>query len=324
MNDRPLISVLMPAYNHERYVEASVRSVLEQEEHRIELLVADDGSRDATWSILQSLRPECERRCERVEMFTQENQGICMTLNRLCERARGEFIALIASDDMFLPGAFSALVEPMLADESVGLVVGQNELMDAEGRRCYWDERRSLVYDEKSARYRTFNEQALESVGLTAGDADFGTYARLLRGNHVANGLMIRRSVLLKVLPYRREAPLEDWWFHLQLSKIARYREIPTHTFRYRWHAANTVKQSERIERMAIATLIWEARHVHELPDSKWAQTFDRETATERTVWSLGPWLRMVKRRDVWRKQSVLCWGCHEWVWHERRYEVEI
>lgn len=322
MNEFPLISVLIPAYNHEKYVESCVKSVLEQDWPRIELVVIDDGSRDATWNILQSLRTDCEKRCERVEMVTQENQGTCVTLNRLCEKARGDFVALFASDDMYLPGALSAMAAKMMNDESIGLVVGQCELMDGSGKRCYWDERRNVVYDEKSARYRTLNEHAIECVGLKNDDEDFGTYAKLLHCNHIANGFLVRRSALLKVLPYRREAPMEDWWFHLQLSKIVRYKTIPEHTFRYRWHANNTVKRSKLLERMAIATLMWEARHVRELQDPKWAKIFDKETNTERTVWRVGPWLRMVKRKNVWRKQSVLCIGAREWVWHERYFKV--
>ena len=138
MNSPSLISILVPAYNHERYVETCVRSVLEQDWPRIELIVIDDGSRDGTWQVLQGLKSECERRCERVVMQTQENQGTCVTGNRLYDLMRGEFSMTIASDDALLPGALSALVKPMLQDPEVGAVVGQNVLMDDAGRLFYW------------------------------------------------------------------------------------------------------------------------------------------------------------------------------------------
>lgn len=88
-NDNSLISILIPAYNHERYVETCVRSVLEQDWPNVELLVVDDGSKDATWAKLQGLKAECERRLARVEMVTQENRGTSFTWARLRDMARG-------------------------------------------------------------------------------------------------------------------------------------------------------------------------------------------------------------------------------------------
>jgi len=76
MSTSALISVAMPAYNHARYVEAAVRSVLEQDWPRLELVVIDDGSSDATWEVFQHLRPECEARCERAVMMRQANAGL--------------------------------------------------------------------------------------------------------------------------------------------------------------------------------------------------------------------------------------------------------
>ena len=61
-NDNSRISILIPAYNHEKFVEGCVRSVLKQDWPSVELLVVDDGSKDATWAKLQGLRVECERR----------------------------------------------------------------------------------------------------------------------------------------------------------------------------------------------------------------------------------------------------------------------
>ena len=248
MTPSPLISVLMPAYNHGRYVEASVRSVLSQDWPRVELLVVDDGSTDDTWDKLQSLRAECESRCERVEMRRQGNSGTCATLNRLLAAAHGEFVGVLASDDMYLPGAFAALAAPLAADPSTGLAVGQNQLVDGDGRRCYWDGDRNTVYDESKAAFRTLNEQMAAERGVSGDSPAFGTYAGLLRTNHVANGALIRRACLDMIEPCSPRTPLEDWWIMLQLSKVARMKSVDAPTFAYRWHATNTVRQSARME----------------------------------------------------------------------------
>ena len=248
MTSAPLISVLMPAYNHGRYVEAAVRSVLAQDWPRVELLAVDDGSSDDTWEKLQSLRPECEARCERVEMWRQENCGTCATLNRLLAAARGEFAGVLASDDMYLPGAFAALAGPLVADPSVGLAVGQNQLVDGDGRRCYWDAGRNTVYDESKAAFRTLNEHMASERGVSGDSPAFGTYAGLLRTNHIANGALMRRACLDRIEPCSSRTPLEDWWIMLQLSKVTRMKSVGVPTFAYRWHASNTVRQSARME----------------------------------------------------------------------------
>lgn len=245
----PLISVLIPSYNHERYVEGAVRSVLAQDFPRIELIAVDDGSKDGTWSVLQGLRAECESRLERVEMCRQENRGTAETVRRLLELARGEFVGLLASDDQYLPGALSALASVLARDSGVGVIVGENELMDGDGRRCYWDAERRTVYDPAQAAYRTLNEQMASVDGVSGRHPGYGTYRELLRSNHVANGALIRRTCLERVAPLTAATPLEDWWMMMQLSKVTRMVSIDVPTFRYRWHARNAVKDAQQMER---------------------------------------------------------------------------
>ena len=78
-----LVSVLIPAYNHEQYVQLTIRSIIEQTYQNIELIVIDDGSKDSTWEKISELKSECEKRFRRVDFSTQENSGTCKTLNRL-------------------------------------------------------------------------------------------------------------------------------------------------------------------------------------------------------------------------------------------------
>jgi glycosyltransferase involved in cell wall biosynthesis len=94
----PLVSVLMPAYNHERYVRQAIESVWNQTFQDIELLVIDDGSSDATFAILKGLTSTS---AIPMHVDTQENQGVAATLNRLIELAQGEWVSFLASDDFY-------------------------------------------------------------------------------------------------------------------------------------------------------------------------------------------------------------------------------
>lgn len=97
--EEPLVSVLLSSYNHARYVEASVRSVMAQKGVSFELLVIDDGSTDETPQILQRLSQE-------FGFFYKhrENKGLVKTLNELISLSRGKYFCTFASDDIMAPG----------------------------------------------------------------------------------------------------------------------------------------------------------------------------------------------------------------------------
>ncbi|MBE0583991.1 MAG: glycosyltransferase [Desulfofustis sp.] len=91
----PLISVVIPAYNHERFVGAAVKSVLGQSCDDLELIVVDDGSTDRTGEVVQGFTDP------RLRYFYQENQDAFNTINRGIGLARGRYIAILNSDDLY-------------------------------------------------------------------------------------------------------------------------------------------------------------------------------------------------------------------------------
>lgn len=97
---QPLVSVIMPAYNAGRFLEAAIRSVMAQTVTDWELLVLDDGSSDDTLSIAWRLaREDC-----RISVLPNEhNMGVAKTRNRGFDLCRGEYVALLDSDDVWLP-----------------------------------------------------------------------------------------------------------------------------------------------------------------------------------------------------------------------------
>lgn len=103
--DTPLVSVVMPAYNHERFVGTAMESVLAQTAGDLELIVIDDGSTDGTWDVIQGIRDP------RLIRHRQENQDAFNTLNRGLRLARGQFVAILNSDDVFAPRRLERLLD---------------------------------------------------------------------------------------------------------------------------------------------------------------------------------------------------------------------
>lgn len=127
----PRVSVVVPSYQNEAYIEATIRSVLAQTFTDFELVVADHGSSDRTWELLQQFAGD-----ERVRLLTTEpGGGAERNWNRVTEQARGELVKLVCGDDLLEPSALERQVAAFDAhDEGVVLVASKRDLIDASGR----------------------------------------------------------------------------------------------------------------------------------------------------------------------------------------------
>jgi len=95
--ENPKVSVIIPAYNHEKYVGEAIQSVLTQTFKDFELIIINDGSTDHTEAEILKFKDD------RIQYYSQSNRGLSATLNRGIDLARGEFFNFLPSDDIFLP-----------------------------------------------------------------------------------------------------------------------------------------------------------------------------------------------------------------------------
>jgi len=100
------ISVVVPAYNAEAYLEECLNSLLAQTCTNWECLCMNDGSTDQTWSLMQAFA----KKDARIKIFTQANQGVTRTLNTLLEKVNGEYLFYLDSDDFIHPQTFELLL----------------------------------------------------------------------------------------------------------------------------------------------------------------------------------------------------------------------
>ena len=97
---KPLISVVIPAYNHERFIGPAIESVLNQTTDDLELIIVNDGSTDATEEVILSYEDP------RISYTWQENQDAFNTINRGMSMAQGQFISILNSDDVYTTDRF--------------------------------------------------------------------------------------------------------------------------------------------------------------------------------------------------------------------------
>lgn len=128
MMAQPLVSIVTPSYNQARYLETTLRSVLDQNYPAIEYLVADGGSTDGSVEVLQ-------RYTDRLAWWVSEpDRGQTDALNKGFARARGEILAWLNSDDTYEPGAIAAAVAYLTAHPEIGMVYADTHFIDENGR----------------------------------------------------------------------------------------------------------------------------------------------------------------------------------------------
>lgn len=116
----PKVSVILPSYNHEQYVEAAVRSVMEQSGVDFELIVVDDGSKDRSPEILKQLSDELH-----FTYIHRPNKGVVATLNEALELAQGEYVCSFSSDDIMPPDRLKKQSDFLDAHPDAAVCFGQ-------------------------------------------------------------------------------------------------------------------------------------------------------------------------------------------------------
>lgn len=258
MKDDALISVLIPAYNHENYIQDTIDSVIRQTYNNIELIILDDGSSDNTLAKIKEYESKCQKRFKRFLYSTQKNQGTVKTLNSLLSKAKGEYIAMIASDDMYYDEALELELEELKKDPNVSLVTGRSLYINSQGKVCYLNSKQQLTESISCAKWKDYNDYVSSTRSVDYLSNNFGSYDSLALYNYISNGYLIKRSFLDKVLPFKEQAPMEDYWLMLQLSKISKFKFIDKPLFYYRQHDTNTIKNKPKMKKMVDMTLSYE------------------------------------------------------------------
>jgi len=125
------VSVVVPSHNHARFIEATLRSIIQQTIWPANLLVIDDGSSDESPAIIERTLNECPFSCE---FIARDNRGLCATLNEGFEKTRGEYFAYLGSDDLWLPNFLKARVQLLESRPDAVLAYGHTYFVDEENR----------------------------------------------------------------------------------------------------------------------------------------------------------------------------------------------
>lgn len=141
MTNNPLVSILMPAYNAEKFITEAIESILKQDYSNWELLVLDDASTDSTPRIIRTFQDK------RIRTFShQENIGYLLSCNELFEKVEGEFITFLDADDTCKPNRISSCLSVFESDSELDFLTTDHIRTDESGKTIS-ENRMEIDYD---------------------------------------------------------------------------------------------------------------------------------------------------------------------------------
>lgn len=223
----PKVSVIVPVFNHERYVVPAVRSILDQSFGDFEVIAIDDGSQDRSGELIKAIDDA------RLTYMYHQNQGASRTLNRGIEMSRGEYVSILNSDDLYHSERLQACLDVLEGDHSIQAVFTYLDLVDEEGRLIsatrgpeeYW---KDLPPDI------SFSGEDNRVLDLLAGNFLLTT-----------SNLFCRREVFETVGYFSHLRYAHDYDFFLRLCSRLKVHLIEKPLVNYRIHSLNTVKENE-------------------------------------------------------------------------------
>ncbi|ENV13453.1 hypothetical protein F965_01354 [Acinetobacter schindleri NIPH 900] len=221
-SNQPLVSVVIPCYNHESFVQDSIQSVIDQTYQNIELIIIDDGSKDGSVEKVQEMLPACKERFVRFEFRHRTNKGLSTTLNEALEWCQGEYLSPLASDDIFLKNKITDQIEVLEKEKNIVALFGGIELIN---------ENNDFVEELKIEYIKKYS------------------FKEIILHKHIiyAPTQLIRMRYVKEVGGYKEDLIIEDWYMWLKLSKLGELVAYPQTYTKYRQHDNNTVKQLDKM-----------------------------------------------------------------------------
>ncbi len=228
---KPLVSVVIPTYNHEQFVRFAVESILNQSYINLELIIIDDASKDNTWAELQKIKKDGLKFYRHAS-----NLGAHATLNEALGMARGDCITILNSDDLFDPKRIELLIDQISDPSQDFFIFTDVDFLNDQGDQIT-EPARVVAYQK----LRYFCTSQAPEYWFIAGNPAVTT-----------SNFFFSRSLLNKVGPFSPLRYTHDWDWVLRALRYVSPIWLHAPLLKYRLHANNTLSEDDQ----------W--RHIHE------------------------------------------------------------
>jgi alpha-1,6-rhamnosyltransferase len=206
----PLVSIVAPCYNAEKYLEEAIKSIFAQQYPNFEVIVVDDGSSDNSITLLKQLQQTHD-----FQLYTQPNQGVSAALNHGLRYAKGTYVSTPDLDDIMLPQSLRIRADYLDKNPDVGCVGALIIYMDSDG---------NTIKQQKRDQIRTYDFDQVLSGAVVIG----------------APVALYRMSAMRHAGFYASQLRVQDFQMTLRIARLGyEIHELPVCTTRYRRHANN-------------------------------------------------------------------------------------
>ncbi|MGJ7513599.1 glycosyltransferase family 2 protein [Pseudomonas baetica] len=210
----PLVSIVAPCYNAEKYLEQAIHSIFGQDYPNFEVIIVDDGSSDNSVAMLKQLQKTYD-----FQLYTQPNQGVSAALNHGLRYAKGEYVSTPDLDDIMLPDSLRIRTDYLNKHPNVGCVGALITYMDSDG---------NTLKQQRRDHTRTYNFDQILSHAVVIG----------------APVALYRMSAMRSAGFYAPQLRVQDFQMTLRIARSGyEIHELPVCVTRYRRHANNLSKK---------------------------------------------------------------------------------
>ena len=216
-----LVSVIIPSYNHCRYIADAIDSVLGQSHEKLELIVVDDGSTDESLAVIRGYHSE------KIKLIVQENQGAHAAINLGIAASKGEFVTVLNSDDIYHPKRLTRLVEYALSNNQPFVFSGLKMIDD-------------IGEEYRGSRWKSYVTLRMESER-------HASYNYFLLGNiaYTTSNFFMRRSFFDRVGGFKQLRYTHDWNWALRSTVFEKNGWLKEDLLYYRVHGSNTLNETD-------------------------------------------------------------------------------
>jgi glycosyltransferase involved in cell wall biosynthesis len=248
----PLVTVIVPSYNHARFIGPCLESIYRQTWDRIELIIIDDGSTDNSVERIRQSLLACPFPHQFVVRDARENRGAPQTINEALAMAKGDYINILNSDDRFHPERIKKMVAHVAAiDADWGFA--SVEVIDEEGEVA------PFVVDSLPNKLRDIASSA--TIAPTVGFALLANNVAISTGN-----FFVRTDFLRKMGGFSDLRYVHDLEFALRATLQSEPVFVAEHLYEYRVHGSNTISESGPRANLETGTML--KQHIQKLFDA--------------------------------------------------------
>ena len=234
---KPKVSIIIPCYNHEKYIWSCLDSVLSDTYCNKEIVIIDDGSKDRSSEVISKWIIENGSEIE-IQFITRENRGLCATLNELINISNGEYIVLLASDDALCNNTISQRVSVLENNQLKSVLISDAEGIDGNGFVIY----NSVMVDFHKVKKFKYN-------------TDEGILDQVIFNFAISGAVIMVKKNFYKIIgPYPIDLKAEDLYFYILAASLREIVFFDQIVSKYRIHDSNTSGYNPELTKTVIKT----------------------------------------------------------------------